>query len=232
MKFSKPNPPSPARLRLRELIAAKTEAASEAAEARGRISRLADLAESAAPVRAKLAALDASEASAFAAWSRAPASPVPTPDSVARIDLTRDLAEAQSRADAASRAMQAMAGESEAANVKSATADAALNATAVKVALEEMQPLADEARTVMARLADLRMRGDALSRVIGDAALSSGPDAPGFAESNTAWALAGDALRVSVDMPRISEADEYEFLAKARTLLTELRSDSNARLED
>jgi hypothetical protein len=223
---------SEARTTLARLLDARTEAAEEANEARARIARLECLAHSAEQVRAKLSALDAEEAARYSAWSRDASLPAPSPDTTKRTDLSRELSEAQSRSDAAHRAMAVMRGEVDAAIAKSNAAESALNFAAAHVALEEMADIATEARAAVAKLAEARMKGHALARVLGNVSNAMGPAAPGFAEYRTSYAAAGDALRLAFELPRITEADEYAFLAAINRLLMALKNDAAARLTE
>src|SRR5271156_4351023 len=109
-KFQSKNISTPARLHLSALLSSKTEAVADQRTAQGWIERLAALATAADQPRNALARLDSDSAAAMAAWSRDPSLPVPAPDTAARIDLTRDLADAQAKGDAASRAIDSMRG--------------------------------------------------------------------------------------------------------------------------
>jgi chromosome segregation ATPase len=145
-------PTTPARERLAHLLKAKEAAAAEVREVQARIARLAELAKVADPIRAKLAELESAEATRFAEWAKGDAGvPVPPADSTARTDLQRELADAQSRADAANRAIAAMSHETAEANAKSAAADKALPMAAAVVALEELAPIVEAARIAVAK---------------------------------------------------------------------------------
>jgi hypothetical protein len=228
-KFQSKSLDTSARLRLGELIAARNEAAAEVTAAQSRLSRLTTLADSAAPIRAKIAELDASEAAIFGEWSKADSGPVPSPDTATRAALLAALADSQAQADAGERAASAVRNEIADANAKLAAADAGLALAAGYVALEELKPIADAARAAMETIADARMKGQALSRIIDATEVS--PMAPGFAPFRAAYAAASDALRSAFDLPRVSEAAERAFGGQVHQLLAALRADAGAKLE-
>jgi hypothetical protein len=231
-KFQPKSPPSEARLRLGELHQARNAGAAEMREAQSRIDRLSALSQTAAPIRAKLAALDASEAHAFASWSRDPGSPAPAVDSAARTDLQRELAAAQATGDAAARATDGVRSEVAAAQAKVAEVEREIRFAAGLVALEELGPLADEAKAAVAKMDRLRMEGQALLRVIGSISIAADPDAPGFSDFNSEWAKVSEAVTLAFSRALPNEPAEHEFIGKVNRLLAELHVDANARIED
>jgi hypothetical protein len=220
---------SEARTALARLIDAKAAAADESREAQARVDRLTALAGAAEPVRAKLSALDASEAQAFADWARDSSLPVPAADTAARVDITRELAEAEAKGAAASRAVSAMRGEIELAHVKANEADQALAAAVMTVALEAVGPIADEARAAMATIALARMRGQAIDRMLGAAMEGMMPSAR--ADYAPSFAAAGESLKNAFALPLPNEAAESGFMASVRSFLIALRGDASATLE-
>ena len=227
--FKKSTVSTAARVKLAELLDAKAEAIAERQEAQARVARLSALATAPDKPRAALARLNAAEAEAYATWSRNPDSPPPNVDSAARTDLQRELAEAQSRADAGARAVEGVRADMNAADARSNALDRELQFAVASVALEELQPLADDAREVMARLAAVKLRGQTIARVLGSAA--PGPDVAGFTEWSASYAAAGEALRTAFDLPFTSEDAEREYAGRVYSFLTALRADAGAKLE-
>lgn len=229
-KFQSKSVDGPARVRLAELLDAKAEALAERQEAQARVARLTALAGTAAPIRAKLAAIEAEETSRFGEWSRSGDGPPPAVDTAARTDLQRELAEAQSRADAGARAVEAVRADMNEAGARSTALDRELQFATLGVALESFHPLADEARDIMARLADVKMRGQVITRVLDFA--SPGPERSGFAEWRASYAAATYTLRNAFDLPVVGEDAEREFQGSVYALLAALHSDAGAKLDE
>lgn len=229
MKFKAKGVDSPARVALASLLESRAEAAADMREAQARIDRLSALATAAEPVRAALARLDAAESQAFAAWSSDPTLPVPMPASAERINVQRELADAQSKADAASRAIEGLRGETAACAANLAVVERRLNFATCEVALEELAPIADEARTSIARLTALRMKSQVLLRVLAGA--TADPDAPGYFEFSRAFAAATDSVTNAFALPLPNEPAEFAIIASANGFLAALRTDAGAKME-
>jgi hypothetical protein len=226
-KFQSKSLDTPARLRLGELIETRVAAAAEVTAAQSRLSRLTTLADSAAPIRAKLAKLDADEAAAFAAWAKG-APDAPPPAAADRTDLTRELSEAVARTVAATRAIDGMRAEVNEASAKANAADQALNAAVAMVGLELLPPIAAEAQVAMATVVSANMRGQALVRILG-ASLTGPSAAP---DHTAAFVAAGESLKNGFFWPRFDEASEFAFMAQIRKLMSDLRSDAGAKLDE
>ena len=218
---------------LARLHDARAAAAAEANEIRARIARLAEIAKLGDPVAARLAALDSEEVSRYSEWSRGNAdAPVPTPDTAARTDLMRELAEARSRSDAASRAIAGMGHEVAAASAKVAAAEAQVPLAAAVVVLEALGPIADEARAAVAKIVELRMKGHTLLNEL--LSVSSGADVTpaGRIEFMREYGAASGALTEAFDLPHLDADAAAAFRARVLTLLTALRSDAGAKLDE
>ena len=194
---------TPARERLAFLLQAKADAAAEVREVQARIARLTELAKVADPIRARLAGLESAEATRFAEWAKGdPGVPVPAAeDSTARTDLLRELSDAQSRADAATRAVAGMSHETADAHAKSVAADKALPMAAAVVALEELAPIVEAARIAVAKISEMRMKGRTILNEL--LAVSLAPDVTpeGRAEFGPAYGAASAALTDAFAVP-------------------------------
>ena len=157
-------PMTPARERLAHLLKAKADAAAEVAEAQARVDRLRALATGSSPIEAKLAALDAEEAPRFSLWAKAkPRLPPPAADTKTRTDLLRELSDAKAAGEAQPPEPSAgMSHETADANAKAAAVDPAIPLAAALVGLEELGPIAEEARAAVRLVAELRMKGHAI----------------------------------------------------------------------
>ena len=230
---------TPARERLAHLHKARAAAAAEVAEAQARVSRLRALADAAAPVKARLAALDAEEAARFSVWAKSEAdAPPPAADNAARIDLQRELADAEARAAAASRALSGVEHEKAQAAAKAAAVEAAIPVAAAHAVLEELATIGEEARAAVAAIGTLRVKGQVILRQVDGALRSlgafnaSGPQQPDIAELQAAWVAAGAAVADAFALPLHDEAAELEFIRKVSGHLLALRSDAGAKLGD
>ncbi len=230
MKFRSSKISSEARVHLAELIEARAEARAEVADAEARVVRLSALATAADKPRSALARLDAEEAQQFAEWSRNPDAPPPVADSAARTDLQGEIAEAQSSADAAARAVDQVRQDVLAAHGKLTTAKSAIKLAAGRVAIEELAPIAEAARAAVAALAEARTKGKALSQVLA-AVVEYGAASPDAREYAKVYAAAGDAFRNAFAMPLPSEAAEAAHIAAANRLLFALNGDAGAKME-
>jgi hypothetical protein len=219
-----------ARTSLARLHSARSEAAAEARGAQSRIDRLAELANAVAPIAAKLAVLDANEAEAFAAWARSPASPAPSPDTSARVDLQRELAEAQATADAATRAVPAMRREVDVANAKAAAAAEAVPLAAALVALEELPPMIEAAKAAVATIARVRDR----SRVMLNEILSVAEGPTVRPEARAAFLetyLPAAAAMNDAGAAPLPAPSAATFRGPVLALLAALNADASAKLE-
>ena len=229
-KFRSPSIDTPARIRLAELLESRSAAAADMREAQSRIDRLSALATAPDKPRTALAALDASEAAAFAEWSKDPSAPAPDADGTARVDLTRELVEAQAKSDAAARAVTGMSAEMEAAAAKVAAVERQLHFATATVALEELESVTATAREAMSKMADARTKGKLFAHILANA--TADPLAPGFAEFSPAFAEATGAMTRAFDLPMADEQGEIRFAASVTRLLNALRSNPGARLID
>lgn len=226
-------PLSPARERLAHLLKAKEAAAAEVAEAAGRVNRLNALVTGADPIRAKLAGLDAEEAQKFADWAKSDSSePIPAANIAARVDLQRELIDAQAKADAASRAAAGMSHEIANANAKSVAADKALPLAAAVVALEELAPIIEAARIAVAKISEMRMKGRTILNEL--LAISMAPDVSpeGRAEFGPAYGAASAALTDAFAVPSDDLVAYDAFRGSVLFLLAKLRTDASATLSE
>jgi hypothetical protein len=231
MKFTKALPPSPARQRLRELIDTKAEAREALSEAQARKDRLTRITSAVGPARAALSELDGREAREFADWSASPpGTPVPATDSAARAKLQADLDDAQTQADAASRAMNSVQADAGAAARKVAAVDGQLGFAAATVALEEMSDIEAEAKAAITALAAARMKAQVFSAVVDSVRDGKDMTLPGWSEYTALYVDAADRVAGAFRLPNPDEAAESEFRAKALALMSDLRTDAGSRL--
>jgi hypothetical protein len=230
-KYQKALPYSPARERLRDLIAHRKEAAEALAEAQSRVERLARVAQAVGPHRAKLSELDSREAREFADWSASPpGSPMPATDAATRAKLQAELDEATAAAQAADRASAGVNAEAAAAVRKMAAIDSELGFAADTVALEEMADIEDAARDAVAKLAAARMQATVFSGIVDSVRDGKDMNTPGWSEYTTSFVDAADRVAAAFRLPNLDEAAESEFRAKAHALMADLRSDASSRL--
>jgi hypothetical protein len=213
------------------MIAARREAQEALAAAQARIDRLTEIGAAVGPARARLSALDGDEASAFADWSLAPpGAPVPIADKETRDRLNAELDAAMAQAAAAERARASVQDEAGQAARNAAAVDAELSYATGYVALEELEDIEQEAKAVMRKMADVRMKAQTLSQVIDSVRAGRNPGSPGFNEFSATYADAVDHLAHGFDLPNPDQAEEDEFRAKAFALMTELRDDAGSRI--
>jgi hypothetical protein len=136
------------------------------------------------------------------------------------------------RSDAATRAIDSVRSEVTDAGAKVAAVERDLRFAAGLVALEELVPLADEARAAVEKMDRLRMEGQAMLRVIGAISIAAGPDAPGFSHFNGEWAKVSEAVTHAFSRALPDDPAEYAYVGKVNRLLAELHVDANARIED
>jgi hypothetical protein len=230
-KFTKALPPSDARVRLRELIAAKKEAREAHADANARIDRLTRITSAVGPARAALSELDGREAREFADWSASPpGTPVPATDGAARAALVAALADCQTQSDAASRAMNSVQADAGAAVRKVAAIDSQIGFAAATVALEEMSDIEAEAKAAMTALAAAKMKANALVAAVDSVRDGKDMTYPGWVEYTRDFVAASDKVMAAFGWQAPAQAAESEFTARCRSLMADLRSDAGSRL--
>jgi hypothetical protein len=228
--YQKSIPYSPARERLRDIIAAKAEAVAKRDAAAARIEHLSRSADAVTPLRGKLAALDSSETRAHIDWTLDTTQPMPSVDAEGRAKLVAEIAAAEAATAAARRAQDALQSEvAESQRIVSAV-DSSLGFAAADVALEEMADIEAAAKAAVAKFVDARMKAQVFSAVVDSVRDGKDMTTPGWSDYTACFVDATDRVAAAFRLPKPDEAAEAEFRTKAIALMADLRSDAGSRL--
>jgi hypothetical protein len=155
---------------------------------------------------------------------------VPATDGAARAALVAGLADCQTQADAASRAMNSVQADAGAAARKVAAIDSELGFAAASVAIEEMADIEAEAKAAMTALAAARMKANAFISVVDSVRDGKDMSYPGWVDYTRDFVAASDKVKAGFGWQPPDEAAEAKFTAKCRSLMADLLEDAGSRL--
>jgi len=223
-------PYSAVRDRLAELIAARNEASAAMAVRQLAITRLAGELAIGDAASGELDALDTADAAALADWARAGEGDSPRPDVAKREALAKRATEATARAVALTRAHAGLVAEQAVDAAKIPAIAQKIDADVESILLEEAEPMLDELRVASAAVAAQTVRLNHLAAIVNDRAglsIVHGVSVPGA--SPALAVLIGKVKNALVAAPDDDGASQSRMAWLA--LASDLRSDSNARLE-